>query len=165
MLNTTRHASLSTPIYLAFYKGPVDAMGFIIRKWTSGPYSHCEIVKDGTGYSSDYADKGVRAKDGNFHDKDRWDLVYIPWANHEAILEHFNKTNGQPYGILSLFTDQLFNRARDIEPHAAFCSEWCAAALGFPNPSMYSPTTLYNMILFLNTFCAGPELPLDDMEQ
>lgn len=34
---------------------------------------------------------------------------------------------------------------------AAFCSEWCAAAIGFPTPAIYSPRTLGELARWLST--------------
>jgi hypothetical protein len=72
---------------------------------------------------------------------DHWDVIELPWADPAAVLEHFDHTDPDRYGWPSLIMSQVFNRNRQVQ-HAAFCSEWCAAALGLPSPASYSPHTI-----------------------
>lgn len=94
---------------------------------------------------------------------EHWDLIPLPWADPAAVLEHFARTDPDRYGWPSLIASQLFNRNRQTE-HAAFCSEWCAAALGLPAPASYSPATLGAVCAWLDEpiFLAGflARLPL-----
>lgn len=134
-------------VQLALYKGKGQIGNRLICWWTRSIYSHCELVVDGVCYSSSVMDKGVRKKQvGNGPDQidlrpEHWDLVQLPWANAAAVLEHFGRTDPDRYGWPTLVLSQVFNRNRQVE-HAAFCSEWCAAALGLPSPASYSPATL-----------------------
>ena len=111
----------------------------LIRWWTKSPYSHCELVVDGVAYSSSVQDGGVRAKRIEFNPA-HWDFVDLPWADPAAVLRHFRRTDGEPYGWTDLLWRQNFNRPGDSI--GSFCSEWCAAALGLSNPQQYSPGTL-----------------------
>ena len=71
------------------------------------------------------------------------------------MLEHFERTNLDAYGWPSLIMSQVFNRNRQVE-HAAFCSEWCAAALGLPSPASYSPRTIGELCGWLVSAGAAP---------
>ena len=134
-------------VQLALYKGAGEWGNALIRWWTRSSYSHCELVVDGYCYSSSVMDKGVRKKQvGNGPNQidlraEHWDLVPLPWANAEAILGHFERTDPDRYGWPSLILSQVLNRNRQVE-HAAFCSEWCATALRLPSAPSYSPATL-----------------------
>lgn len=135
---------------LALYKGPgVFPGSHLIRFWTKSPYSHCELVIGGECFSSSLMDGGVRQKQISLT-SDKWDLIALPWANAADVLLYFAKTKGQRYDWWGLIGSQVFNR-RSEAPGAAFCSEWCAAALGLPNPETYSPQTLGDQCIFLNS--------------
>ena len=131
-------------VYLALYKGKGLIGNAVIRKWTRSIYSHCELVVDGVCYSSSLMDKGVRSKQINLNDGN-WDLIELPERFGKYVLDYFAKTHGQRYGWLDLIRSQLFNLGSD-EPGASFCSEWCAAALGIPSPTIYSPDTLGKLV-------------------
>ena len=130
-------------VRLALYKHKRTGLAGIgpalIRWWTKSPYSHCELVVDGVAYSSSVQDGGVRAKRIEFNPA-HWDFVDLPWADPDAVLHYFRMTDGEPYGWVDLLWRQVFNRPGDAL--GAFCSEWCAAALGLTNPQQYSPGTL-----------------------
>ena len=49
-------------VQLALYKAPGEWTNALIRWWTRSQYSHCELVIDGTCYSSSERDRGVRSK-------------------------------------------------------------------------------------------------------
>lgn len=142
-------------VQLALYKGPGGFGNRAIRWWTRSPYSHCEIVVDGWCYSSSVMDKGVRRKRvGSGDDEislgsEHWDLVPLPWADPAQVPAYFERTDPDHYGWSSLIASQLLNRNRQTE-HAAFCSEWCAAAVGLPAPASYSPATLGQLCTWLN---------------
>lgn len=124
---------------LALYKGKGLVGNALIRWWTRSIYSHCELVIDGISYSSSLMDGGVRAKRID-HTPAHWDFVELPWADKLAVLTLYDQTKGEPYGWLDLLWRQVLNRPGDAR--GWFCSEWCAAALGLPNPQLYSPATL-----------------------
>lgn len=132
---------------LALYKGKGQIGNYAIRAWTRYAYSHCEIVIDNLWYSSSIMDKGVRVKHIN-PDSGHWDFIELPDRLAQRVLEYFNKTEGDAYGWGSLISSQIFNR-NSTEPKAAFCSSWCASALGLPNPSSYSPGSLARLVEWL----------------
>lgn len=131
-------------VYLALYKGKGKVGNALVRWWTRSPYSHCELVVDGWWYSSSLMDGGVRSKPITLT-AEHWDLIPLPGSLRPQILSHFDATRGQRYSWLDLIRSQVFNANAD-ERGAAFCSEWCAAALGFPNPATYSPQTLGDLV-------------------
>lgn len=111
-----------------------------IQWWTNSIYSHCELIVGGVCYSSSAIDGGVRAKVIRM-EPDKWDFVELPWADTAAVQSYFELTDHHKYGWAGLITSHLFNLNR-AEVSAQFCSQWCAAALGLPNPASYSPATL-----------------------
>lgn len=131
-------------IQLALYKGKGLIGNALIRWWTRSPYSHCELVVDGVAYSSSLMDKGVRSKVIDFK-PEHWDMVELPASLHHRVLGYYESTKGQRYSWLDLIRCQIFNSNAD-EDGASFCSEWCAAAIGFPNPATYSPQTLGDIV-------------------
>lgn len=145
-----------TDVQLALYKGKGQIGNALIRWWTRSAYSHCELVVGGYCYSSSVMDKGVRSRRvGDGEDEislgsANWDLIDLPDADGAAVLRYFERTDPDTYGWPSLIMSQIFNRNRQVE-HAAFCSEWCAAALGLPNPASYSPHTIGGLCEWLGT--------------
>ena len=131
-------------VQLALYKGKGLIGNALIRWWTRSPYSHCELVVDGVAYSSSLMDKGVRSKVIDFK-PEHWDMVRLPEPLSKRVIDHFAVTRGQRYSWLDLIRSQIFNGNAD-EDGASFCSEWCAAALGLPNPATYSPQTLSDLV-------------------
>ena len=130
-------------VRLALYKHKRTGLAGIgpalIRWWTKSEYSHCELVIGDMAYSSSVQDGGVRCKEIEFA-PERWDFIDLHWADQGAVLRYFRMTESEPYGWTDLLWRQIFNRPGDA--HGAFCSEWCAAALGLTNPQQYSPGTL-----------------------
>lgn len=131
-------------IKLALYKGKGQIGNALIRLWTGSPYSHCELVVDGMAYSSSIRDGGVRAKVIDFDDAN-WDFIPLPDCFALKIQEYFAATRGIHYGWRDLFLSQVLNTGSN-EADAAFCSEWCAAALGLPNPTIFNPHTLGDLV-------------------
>ncbi|NMG71843.1 hypothetical protein DNK49_19105 [Azoarcus communis] len=125
---------------LALYKGRGSLGNALIRWWTKSEYSHCEVVAlSQYGYSSSIRDGGVRMKRIDWN-PEHWDFIELPWADIGCVTELYVKTAGEPYGYWDLLTRQIFNRPGDAP--GWFCSEWCAAALGFASPQIYSPALL-----------------------
>lgn len=137
---------------LALYKGKGSLGNALVRWWKRSPYSHCEIVIGDNCYSSSITDGGVRVKKIVLN-PDHWDLIDLPWANATDVLAYYETTKGQPYSWKSLLWSQIFNREYD-EPRAAFCSDWCGAALKVPNPQTYSPEGLGDLCAFIGGFRA-----------
>lgn len=146
-------------LYLALYKHkrPIKSVkDFVYRIsddltkiLTKGKYSHCEIViKQKNGkyqcYTSSIRDKGVRVKDMELP-LDRWDLIELTQFNVSQIKRFYNKTKGCKYDFLGALGVVLHfgnNKKR------YFCSEWCAEALGLPEPHKFSPNSLYRYLRF-----------------
>jgi len=134
-------------VQLALYKGKGQIGNALIRWWTSSEYSHCELVIDGVSYSSSLMDGGVRGKIIQFK-PEHWDFVDLPWADADAVMDYFVATDADRYGLAGLLVNQVFNRNQRT-PHAQFCSEWCARALGMPAGSIYNPATLGELATWL----------------
>lgn len=135
-------------VKLAMRKNDTRIGARAIQWWTRSIYSHCELVIEGTCYSSSIMDKGVRAKVIDL-EPDKWDVIDLPWVRAADILAYFEKTDSNTYGWLSLVTSQLFNR-NQADNDSQFCSEWCANAIGLPDASIHSPRTLANYCLYKN---------------
>lgn len=137
-------------VYLALYRGNRDGKSlydywcrlsdWLIRKFTKGKYSHCEIAvkkeKDFTDrydstvyfecYSSSVRDKGVRCKIIDVSDKDKWDLILLDGITEQQIKHYFYRTVGKKYdwwGALGIVLGIKQKRTR------YFCSEWCFNAI------------------------------------
>ena len=126
-------------VQLALYKANGNWINRLIRWWTGSQYSHCELVVRGTCYSSSVRDGGVRAKVMALP-SDKWDVIDLPWADDDAVTDWFIAHERDRYGWLDLILCQLLGMRRD--GRGVFCSEACAAALKFPNPTRFSPQTL-----------------------
>jgi hypothetical protein len=143
-------------ITLALYKGKGRIGNTAIRWWTGSIYSHCELVIDNVCYSSSVMDGGVRSKRVGKSDdqislgEEHWDLIQLPWADTARALQHFEKTQYNPYGWVQLLSSQIFNRNTGSDK-GDFCSNWCAEALGLPSPLIYSPETLWQLVVFINS--------------
>lgn len=134
-------------IQYAMYKGEGMIGNALVRWWKRTEFSHCELVIDGVCYSSSVMDKGVRCKVIDL-DPCKWELINLPDHLAPAALEYFRKTKGQRYSWASIIAAQFFASDYD-EPQAAFCSEWCGAALGVPNPVIYAPEPLGDLLRWL----------------
>lgn len=132
---------------VALYKGKGLIGNALVRWWTRSPYSHCELVVDGIWYSSSLMDGGVRGKVITYN-PDHWDLITLPEELAPRVLAYYELTKGYRYSWLDLIRSQLFNFTAD-EAGASFCSDWCAAALGIPNPTLYSPATLNDLLRWM----------------
>lgn len=117
-----------------------DIGGRLVCFWTKSEFSHCEVVVDGECYSSSIRDGGVRAKYIDLHQR-HWEVFDLPWADAVRVKLLYQETRKHRYGWLDLIGSQFFN-ARRQDSGKWFCSEWCAAALGFSSPEIYSPGLL-----------------------
>lgn len=140
-------------IYIAFYKGQKTGKSlsaiwarfcdWLTRKTTKGKYSHCEIVyrtKEGDYhcFSASVRDGGVRYKRMAL-DLEKWD--FVPIDLDKRYLDYFyNGIKGQGYDWLGAIGVVLKWRQSD---NKWFCSEFCAAALGFHQSWRFSPNDLY----------------------
>ena len=130
-------------IHLALYKGRGDWLNGAIRWRTSSPYSHCELVAFGNGYSSSGRDRGVRVKRIEF-DADRWD-IFESEASYDRLVEVFRATAGMPYDYWGAIVGRGID-AKVEDRQKWFCSEWCAHALGFAEPWRYTPALLASVL-------------------
>ena len=69
----------------------------MIRWWTGSQYSHCELVINGTCYSSSIRDGGVRGKVMALP-ADTWDVIDLPWADEYAAQQWFDQHACDKYG-------------------------------------------------------------------
>ncbi len=136
-------------VHLASYIGAGQIGNALVRRWTRGQESHCELLVDGRCMSSSVMDGGVRGKVIELK-PENWIVEPVLWGNAGQVLSYFQITDGQRYGWLDLVRSQLLNRAKQ-EDGAAFCSGWAAAALGLPNSTIYSPHTLRQFNAWANS--------------
>lgn len=134
---------------IAFYKstrpGLEGIFNVLVRWWTKGPYSHCELIleeyPDGTVLcgSSSQLEGGVRLKRMAL-DPERWDVLTAPLGNRETALGWFKQHQGAGYDYLGL----LGFLARPVTGHQRrwFCSEAVGAALGLAESWRFCPNTL-----------------------
>lgn len=128
---------------LAFYKGPAaDKWHQFAHKlicwFTDSPYSHVELVINGTCCSASPRDGGVRMKNIDLT-SGKWDVVTITGDEADA-WEWFCEHAGQEYdyaGVLRFVIPFLPNRSKQW-----FCSEAVAAALGLAEPDLWTPQML-----------------------
>lgn len=156
-------------VYLALYKGRKSGRGlnvaaarfadWVIRTITRSPHSHCEIAvvdevnqypphitcADNTPaptvyacYSSSFRDGGVRRKLMPLP-PEKWDFIELPENAAAAAQELYGYTVTKGYdiiGMLAVLFCNIHSKSR------WFCSEWCAQALGLPDPHNYTPAGL-----------------------
>lgn len=105
------------------------------RWWLSGPYSHSVLIfSDGMCGTSTLLDGGVQLTAMAFDDQ--WDVIDIEGDEPKA-RQWFSDHIGQPYDLLGLFG--FVWRRGEHERGRSFCTESCAAALGFPQPWRFDP--------------------------
>lgn len=117
-----------------------DILGRLVCWWTQSEYSHCELVVDGICYSSSVRDGGVRSKRIDLS-KPWWHVIPLPSTERKFVLSYYEMTKGRHYGWLDLICSQIL-RLPVSDSTGDFCSEWCAAALGLPEPKAWSPGML-----------------------
>ncbi|HEH9648443.1 TPA: enoyl-CoA hydratase [Pasteurella multocida] len=123
-----------TKVYLALYKGKkignspsallARSADFLVRKFTKGIYSHCELALKSNNqficYSSSIREGGVRRKVMNL-DKDKWDLIELHEVTEKQIESYFKQTKGMKYdfwGAIGIVLGIKQKRSK------FFCSEW-----------------------------------------
>ena len=106
-----------------------DFGGRLICAWTRSPYSHVEIVIDGSCFSSSLRDGGVRAKPIDL-DKPWWRVLTIDWRGREDAWRVFQRHIGQPYGWGDLIAQHVLRLP--VSDPGLLCSELCALMLGLP---------------------------------
>ena len=119
--------------YLACYKGPATGLFNItfhkvVCWWTRSKYSHCELVINGTAYSSSSRDKGVRKKEIDFS-SGKWDLYPVE-LDEVFVLNFYERAKDDKYdykGLLWFVIGYIPQKA-----NRWFCSEWCGFAMKIP---------------------------------
>lgn len=137
--------------YFAEYIGKGTWFNRIIRWHTKSKVSHCEWVINGIGYSSSIQDNGVRAKAGIDWNNGNWIITKCTKINIDDIKKHYEITKTKQYGFLGLLLTQIFYLF-DLDTPGDFCSEWCAESICLPNPRMYNPGSLGDLIRWIHNF-------------
>lgn len=127
-------------ITIALYKGRSRLSSRLIAWWLRSPYSHCELVLRTVAdvsecASSSWMDGGVRIKHIRLEPA-HWDFLTIE-ADPDWVRAWFGAHKGQPYDWLGLF-GFVIRRIKGWRG-AWWCSEACAAALGWPDPWRFDP--------------------------
>ncbi|MBR0574060.1 MULTISPECIES: enoyl-CoA hydratase [Pasteurellaceae] len=141
-------------IYIAFYKGKGNLIDRIVRFFTKGKYSHCELVvkkiEPESGYHYEYStvydcysssprDGGVRCKQINV-ENGNWDLKEVKNITEQDIKCYFEKTKGIRYDFCgAIGVTLLINQ----DKNKIFCSEWVFNCLfNSENGWRFSPNDL-----------------------
>lgn len=132
-------------VFVYFYKGKGDLIHKLIRWWTKGPYSHCEIATSEEVFSSSSKTNGssiVMITDETVYSLQDWDMVRIK-ADPVAIKNWFT----QHFGLYDYFGVFGFIIRPIPETRGrTFCSESIAGSLGYLDPWRYDPNTLYSAL-------------------
>jgi len=127
---------------IAFYKAEGDWTDKLIRFWTVGNYSHCELVIGDDWYTSSWYDGGVVRR--KIHPStEHWDFIELPSKYIDRTLSLFNQTKGAKYDLLGILLNE-FIPLKKQDNKKWYCSEWCAEALGLG--VKVSPNALYKVI-------------------
>jgi hypothetical protein len=127
-------------VKLAFYIKPEASMIDRLIRWrTRGEASHCEIVIDGFMYSSSPRDGGVRSKP--FTPSPSWRLIELFDVDTVQVKLFYARTCGLKYDGLGVLIGQLLAVNENWQDRW-FCSEWCAAAIGYEEAWRFSPALL-----------------------
>ncbi|PLW75786.1 hypothetical protein [Cohaesibacter celericrescens] len=142
----------------AFYKAKGDWRNWIVRKATNSIYSHCEVIFSLAEAQEEVLCHSASARDGGVRSKsiilrpDLWDLVHLPYcffdeqhAKHLLIL-----SAGAKYDYPAILLNHVVSLNRHSDERW-FCSEFCAELIGLPNPHVYSPQALFDLLGYLRT--------------
>ncbi|BBB61186.1 hypothetical protein UNDKW_2913 [Undibacterium sp. KW1] len=135
-------------MHVAFYRGTRPGFSGIynrlVRWWTKGPYSHCELVFDDCMCaSSSFMDGGVRLKYIEF-DSQRWDFVNVPDSLAPGALRWFREHLGAKYDLKGNF--HFLVSAVGDDNGKWFCNEAVGAALGINQPWRFDPNSFYALL-------------------
>lgn len=128
----------------AFYKstrpGLPGIYNRLVRWWTRGPYSHCELVFAGDiAASSSFMDGGVRFKQIRF-DPDHWDFVELPDYFEATARKWFVDHMLDGYDVLG--NVHFIASVIPDDGDKWSCAESIAAALGFTDAWRFEPNAL-----------------------
>ncbi len=118
---------------VAFYKGQGDWTDKLIRFWTGGIYSHCEIIIDDYWYTSSWYDGGVVKRKIN-PNLEHWDIyeINLPY-NIKTKLENevksfYENTRGSKYDLTGILLNEIIP-LNIQKTNMYYCSEWCCLAM------------------------------------
>lgn len=117
-------------VQLAFYKGKGRLFDKLIRWWTKGRYSHCELVfKDGAFFSAD-AWKGIVRFEKVDANPANWDFVDVPMDTFDEnrLYRWCLAQEGKGYDWLGIVGAQILPLSIE-DPLLYFCSEVCVEGL------------------------------------
>jgi hypothetical protein len=135
---------------IALWKGTDPGFAGILdrasRWWTSGPYSHCEVIfSDGWTGTASAADKGValvQRPEGYYDPKD-WDFIDLE-GDELAVRAWYKLHRGLPYDLLGDFG--FVWRPIRGDGGAYFCSEAFGAAFRWPDSWQFSPNQVASVL-------------------
>ncbi len=125
---------------VAFYKGKGNWTDKLIRLWTGGIYSHCEIVIGDEWYTASWYDGGVVKRKINYN-KDSWDFIEVPDTFIKNTVEFFEQTKGAKYDLKGILLNE-FLPFKTEDSDRWYCSEWAAKVFGLnikTNPNKLCP--------------------------
>lgn len=125
---------------LWFYKGAGNLFDKLIRWFTSGIYSHVEIVIGGMAISADAWSGCVRCTPVAAFHKDNWDIVDVVLTKDMNFLNSQLSKKYDWLGIMGFFLPGAVN-----DPKRWYCSELGAAALSISKRPI-SPQKLYEIL-------------------
>jgi len=141
-------------IYIAFYKGRGGnwwqrLQDSLIRFFTRGEYSHCEIAVDMFNpnnicecTTSSPRDGGVRLKNMQLP-PDKWQLIPLHGYSRANVIDFYALHVGKKYDWLGVLGFVLRTKQ---SPNRYFCSEYVAEFLDFPEPWRFSPNDLHAIL-------------------
>lgn len=115
---------------IAFYKGEGRLFDKLIRWWTGGKYSHCELVfSDNTWFSADAWENKVRYTSFDYN-VTNWDFVTLTLNSKEelGVRAWCDSKVGKKYDWLGVVLCQVLKVGIE-NPDRYWCSEVCARAL------------------------------------
>ena len=128
---------------LAFYKAKGNWVDLLIRVFTDSKYSHVEIVCNKDWYSSSPRDGGVRIKQ-IVNDGNSWDFIEVE-IDKDRLSQKYREYRGRGYDFKGILLSNLLPIGWHSKDKAT-CSEFVADALGYIEPSKYSPQDVFNKI-------------------
>jgi len=141
-------------ITIAFYRGRGGnfwqrLQDTLIRLFTRGEYSHCELAISMGNLSGEYECFTSSPRDGGVRFKhmplpsNEWELIPLEAYNRYQVMNFYLAYEGKKYDWAGVLGFVLRTRQN---PNRYFCSEFCAEFLGFPDPWRFSPNDLHAIL-------------------
>ena len=117
-----------------------------------GIYSHVELILEHAEHNRTAVCLSVSGRDGGLREKrislrpESWDLVSMD-VDADGPRRFIQSHLGAGYDYAGILLSQVLALGRH-NPGKWFCSELCAAALGFPNPQSVSPQFLFDVVIW-----------------